>query len=118
VKLVSACPPTVIDRRIGDQLQRSGTAAGANYEEARLAESELDFVHKLQIALKEMRESNYRLRLLLRAEVIPGGRLTPLLDESSAASCHTLKSGSDDKRCAKEVVVRRGGTESLLTFNV
>jgi len=59
IKLVEALPNTLAYRRIGDQLVRSGTAAGANYEEARAAESGPDFVHKLQIALKEMRESNY-----------------------------------------------------------
>jgi four helix bundle protein len=83
VKLVSALPPTLVARRIGDQLLRSGTAVGANYEEARAAESKSDFVHKLQIALKEMRESNYWLRLLVKAEVVPGERLGPLVDESN-----------------------------------
>lgn len=63
VKLVSALPPTLIGRTIANQLLRSGTAAGANYEEARAAESGPDFVHELQIASKELRESNYWLRL-------------------------------------------------------
>ena len=83
VRLVTALPPSAVGRRIGDQLLRSGTAVGANYEEARGAESDPDFVHKLQIALKEMRESNYWLRLLTKAEVVPAERLAPLLDEST-----------------------------------
>ncbi len=58
-------------------------AVGANYEEARAAESDSDFVHKLQLALKELRESNYWLRLLVRAEVFPAERLNPLVDESN-----------------------------------
>ena len=58
VKLVESLPPTIAGKRIGDQLLRSGTSAGANYEEAQGAESHGDFVHKLQIALKEMRESH------------------------------------------------------------
>ena len=69
IKLVESLPKTLVGRRIGDQLLRSGTSAGANYEEAQAAESKDDFVHKLQIALKELRESNYWLRLLLRAGV-------------------------------------------------
>jgi four helix bundle protein len=47
----------LVCRRIGDQLLRSGTAVGANYEEAQGAESRVDFSHKLQVALKELRES-------------------------------------------------------------
>ncbi len=82
VKLVSALPSTLAARRIGDQLLRSATAVGANYEEARAAESSPDFVHKLQVALKEMRESNSWLRLLMKAELVPSERLKPLVDES------------------------------------
>jgi len=82
VKLVTALPPTAVARRIGDQLLRSGTAVGANYEEAQGAESKLDFLHKMQIALKEVRESHYWLRLLAKAEVVAEERLAPLIDES------------------------------------
>lgn len=59
IKLVEFLPKTLVGRRIGDQLLRSGTSAGANYEEAQGAESKDVFVHKRQIALKELRESNY-----------------------------------------------------------
>jgi len=82
VKLVSALPPTVIGRTIASQLLRSGTAAGANYEEAQTAESGSDFVHKLQVALKELRESSYRLKLLVKSEVMRADCLAPPLDES------------------------------------
>lgn len=57
-------------------------AVGANYEEAQAAESREDFVHKLQIALKELRESNYWLRLLIRVGALPADRLADLLNES------------------------------------
>jgi len=83
IKLVESLPKTLVGRRIGDQLLRSGTSAGANYEEAQGAESKDDFIHKLQIALKELRESNYWLRLLARAGKVPSGRMASLLDESN-----------------------------------
>jgi four helix bundle protein len=83
VKLVEALPSTIAGRRIGDQLLRCGTSAGANYEEAQGAESKNDFVHKLQIALKELRESNYWLRLLARAEIMQPDRLAGLIEESN-----------------------------------
>jgi len=51
------------------QLEKCAPAGGANYEEARGAESPADFVHKIRIALKEVRETRYWLRLLARAEL-------------------------------------------------
>jgi four helix bundle protein len=59
IKVTEALPKSLTGRRLGDQLLRSGTAVGAHYEEAQAAESRDDFAHKLQIALKEVRESNY-----------------------------------------------------------
>jgi len=41
------------------QLVKSSGSSGANYEEAQAAESRADFRHKINISLKEMRESNY-----------------------------------------------------------
>src|SRR5216683_921071 len=68
IKVVEALPGTLVGRRIGDQLLRSGTSVGANYEESRAAESTADFVHKLKLSLKELRESHYWLRLLSKAK--------------------------------------------------
>jgi four helix bundle protein len=58
-------------------------SAGAKYEEAQGAESKEDFTHKLQIALKELRESGYWLQLLVRSGKIPVKKLDPLIDESN-----------------------------------
>ena len=71
IKVVESLPKTLVGRRIGDQLLRSATSVGANFEEAQAAESRDDFVHKLQLALKELRESNYWLRLLAQAGKLP-----------------------------------------------
>lgn len=46
------------------QLGKSSTSSGANYEESQAGISRADFMNKVRIALKEMRESNYWLRLL------------------------------------------------------
>ena len=82
IKVTEAMPGTVVGRRIGDQLLRCGTAVGANYEEARAAESTADFVHKLQLALKELREANYWLLLLSKANTLPSNKLEDLINES------------------------------------
>lgn len=83
VKLVEVLPKTIAGKRIGDQLLRSGTSVGANYEEAQGAESHNDFVHKLQIALKEVRESNFWLRLIQRSELLAADKMADIVDESA-----------------------------------
>ncbi len=99
VELVDTLPKTTIaGRRIGDQLLRSATSVGANYEEARAAESAADFIHKLQVALKELRESSYWLRLLLRVNMIAASRVAPFLDESNQLIAILAKSVLTAKR--------------------
>ena len=61
---------------------RSATSSGANYEEACGAESKADFIHKMQLVLKELRESLYWLKLVKRASLIPDEELQPLLSEA------------------------------------
>ena len=92
IKLVESMPNTLVGRRIADQLLRSATSAGANYEEARGAESREDFVHKMQIALKGLRESIYWLRLLVKSGKVPEKRMAELLDESEQMRAMLLKS--------------------------
>jgi four helix bundle protein len=46
------------------QLTKSSTSSGANYEESQAGSSKADFTNKVRIALREMRESNYWLRII------------------------------------------------------
>ena len=101
IKVTEALPRTLVGKRIGDQLLRSGTAVGANYEEARAAESTADFVHKLQVALKELREATYWLQLLSRAETLPSKKFEELLDESYQLRAILSKSVATTKGKAK-----------------
>ncbi len=82
-RVVDAVPKTRLGRHIAGQLVRCGTAPGPNYEEGCAAESRKDFIHKLRICLKELRESRFWLRLLLKAELLPESRLSSLLDEAN-----------------------------------
>ncbi|MHB0937595.1 MAG: four helix bundle protein [Armatimonadota bacterium] len=66
IDLVEKIPNTLVGRHIAGQLLRSGTSVPANYEEACGAESLNDFIHKMQIVLKETRESHFWLRKLAR----------------------------------------------------
>lgn len=49
---------------IKNQLIKSSSSTGANYEESQAASSKADFTYKIEVALKEMRESNYWLRVI------------------------------------------------------
>jgi len=80
-KVVDALPDTRMGRHIGGQLVRSGTSPAPNYEEACAAESPADFVHKLSIGLKELRESRCWIRLIIKTEMLPEHRMGELLDE-------------------------------------
>jgi len=59
-------------RHIFVQLFRSGTSAGANYEEARAGASSADFIYKMQIVLKELRESTYWICIIKEARLLSG----------------------------------------------
>jgi len=51
------------------QLTKAATSSGANYEESQAGSSTADFSNKVKISLKEMRESNYWLRLIKYSEL-------------------------------------------------
>jgi len=69
-------------KHIADQLLRSSTSVGANYEEARAAESRADFIHKMQVSLKEMREAYYWLCLIVEASLVNTDESECLCDEA------------------------------------
>jgi four helix bundle protein len=80
-KLSNRLSRTAAGRHVAGQLVRSATSGGAKYQEACGAESRADFVHKLQVALKELRETDYRLRLTEASALLPATELSPLLKE-------------------------------------
>ena len=64
IRMVRSLRKDAIDFHITKQVIRSATSAGANYQEACAAESRADFIHKLQISLKELNETLYWLHLM------------------------------------------------------
>jgi four helix bundle protein len=81
IAVVDALPATRTGRHIADQLVRAGTAAAPNYGEAQSAESKRDFIHKMKIALKELRETMVWLKIIQRAALCAPDRLVPLTQE-------------------------------------
>jgi four helix bundle protein len=82
-KVVNALPNTRLGRHIAAQLIRSGTSAAPNYEEGCAAESRADFVHKLSICLKELRESRFWIRLIIESDLLSKKKMADLQDECS-----------------------------------
>ncbi len=82
-KRMEVLPDTRLGRHVAGQLVRSGTSPAPNYAEACAAESKKDFIHKLGIALKELRESRTWLKLILKSDMLLTDRMEPLLDESN-----------------------------------
>jgi four helix bundle protein len=64
LRLSEQLPREQAPRHVRLQWIRSATSAGANYEEARAAESRDDFAHKVSVAAKEVREARYWARLV------------------------------------------------------
>jgi four helix bundle protein len=70
IDIVESLPNTRVGNHIGNQLVRSGTSPAANYGEAQSAESRSDFIHKMRVSLKELRETRIRLLIIQRKEMI------------------------------------------------
>lgn len=83
VRMVEALPRTAAGRHVADHLLRSGTSPYFHHGEAESAESKADFVHKISVCLKELRESLRCLRLIAEVPLIDSPRkLTLLMKEN------------------------------------
>ena len=82
IKLVEKLPNSSGAKHLGNQLLRSGTAPALNYGEAQAAESRVDFIHKMKICLKELRETSVNLKLIQKHPYYPNNKLVPIIKES------------------------------------
>ncbi len=99
--VVDALPDTRLGRHISGQLVRCGTSPGPNYGEADAAESKNDFIHKLGVVFKELRESRIWIKMIIKGRRLPVKRMSALLDECEqlcniiASSLITAKTNRD-----------------------
>jgi four helix bundle protein len=73
-KVVEALADTRLGRHVAGQLVRCGTSAPPNYDEGCAAESRADFIHKLGVALKELKESLGWLHFITISDLLPSDR--------------------------------------------
>ncbi len=100
ILLAERLPKTRAGNHIAGQLIRSGTSPFSNHGEAQGAESQKDFIHKMGICVKELRESERWLKLIRRVPLLPltDKTLSSLLKETDelirifASSIKTAKS--------------------------
>lgn len=83
IRLAKKLPANPINSPLIQQYIKASTSPGANYQEACEAESAKDFVHKMKIARKELRESRYWLRILYKENRNFSAEITKLGKEST-----------------------------------
>ena len=82
--VAESLPKTKAGNHIAGQLIRCGTAPAPNYGEAQDAESRADFIHKMKVSLKELRETRIWLLIIGKPNLLkPASKLEPLIDESN-----------------------------------
>jgi four helix bundle protein len=68
IEITDSMPATRSGNHLAGQLLRSGTSPSLNYGEAQSGESRKDFIHKIKIVLKELRESYVCLKIIHRTK--------------------------------------------------
>jgi len=81
IDVVETLPNTRAGNHIAGQLIRCGTSPAPNYGEAQSAESRKDFIHKIKIALKELRETKVWLSIVVRKNLAKDGSIKTLITE-------------------------------------
>lgn len=121
VRMSRQLPEDAAGRHVMRQIVRAATGGGANYEEARGAESRADFVHKAAVAAKEMRETLYWLRLIEEAGLLEASveRLIAEANELVAiltSSVHTARRRGEASGPAQTKSTRRPGAREPGSF--
>ena len=84
IRTAESLPKTRAGNHIAGQLIRCGTSPAPNYGEAQSAESRSDFIHKMKVSLKELRETRIWLFMIVKANLIkPMSKLEPLINENN-----------------------------------
>lgn len=104
IRVSEAMPNTYAAAHLGSQLIRSATSSALNYAEAQDAESRNDFIHKLKIVVKELRESLVCLKIISQLNLIPSAKLSLLIkenDELIAILVSSLKTARANQKVKK-----------------
>ena len=119
LKISQKFPKNPASNHIADQILRSGSAPALHYAEAQAAESPKDFIHKMKLGLKELRETYNSLRIAKQMCWLPEEDFEWILDENDQliaiffASIKTAQNNNDDEnKMKKDKKKRRDDNET------
>ena len=98
IDISESLPRSFAGNHLAGQLVRSGTSPALNYAEAQCAESMNDFIHKMKISAKELRETFNCLRIIRKKRWYPDNELHQVLDENNQLISIFVKSIATAKR--------------------
>ncbi len=105
IDLSNEIPMTKAGNHLSGQLIRSGTSPALNYGEAQSAESRKDFIHKMKIVLKELRESLVCLKILHRSNLyISEDKLNRIINECDELISIFVKSIETAEKNANRII--------------
>lgn len=91
-QVVDKLPSSRVGNHIGGQIIRSATSPAPNYGEAQSAESRKDFIHKMKLCLKELRETHVWLKFILRMDLLKNDEINPVIVECNELIAIFVKS--------------------------
>src|SRR5881396_3157998 len=101
LRLSSKLPKTLQGRHLCGQILRSGTAAAANYGEARGAASRADFIHKLKVVFKELNETTIWLEVIAQSSLLSAETIAAIVAENREL-CRIIGASITTARASKE----------------
>jgi len=106
IDIAETLPKTIAGNHIAGQLIRSGSSPCLQYGEAQSAESRNDFIHKMKISLKELRETYNGLRLIKRKKWCPEDKLDAWIDENNQLISIFVKSIETAQKNNKQINIQ------------
>jgi len=103
IEIVNELPNTKAGNHLAGQLVRSGNSPALNYGEAQSGESRKDFVHKIKVVLKELRETFVCLKIIYRAKLYKSeSKIKGALEENNELISIFVKSVETAKKNMKK----------------
>jgi four helix bundle protein len=116
--VADALPDSRLGRHIAGQIVRCGTSPAANYAEACAGQSRPDFIHKMAIVLKELRETHVWLRMMVRARLLPEQKVTAVRQECheliSIVTASLITARANKNKPTNEVAANRAHSQSQI----
>jgi four helix bundle protein len=92
IEICELLPNSRVGNNLEHQLSKSSTASALIYGEAQAAESKADFLHKIKLVLKEIRETRINLKIIMHKPIITHPLVETTLLESNELMAIFLKS--------------------------